>query len=47
MTYIYVKSNAKTCVISYLRVSEYGMPNGSNFRVAFTADSTHKRGKKW
>ena len=47
LTYIYVKSNAKTCVISYLRVPEYGMPIGSNFRAAFTPDSTPKRGKKW
>ena len=36
LTYIYVKSNAKTCVILYLRVPEYGMTNGSNFRVALT-----------
>ena len=40
------KSNAKTNVISYLRVPEYGMTNGSNLRVAFTTDSTPKRGKK-
>ena len=40
------KSNAKTSVISYLRVPEYGMTNGSNLMVAFTPDSTPKRGKK-
>ena len=40
------KSNAKTNVISYLRVPEYGMTNGSNLRVAFTTGSTPKRGKK-
>ena len=46
MTCIYVKkkSKAKTSVISYLRVPEYGMTNGSNLRVA--SDSTPKRGKK-
>ena len=31
---------------SYLRVPEYGMTNGSNLRVAFTLDSTPKRGEK-
>ena len=47
LTCIYVKKrNAKTYVISYLRVPEYGMTNGSNHRVAFTTDSTPKRGKK-
>ena len=40
------KSNSKTSVVSYLRVPEYGMTNGSNLRVAFTPDSTPKRGKK-
>ena len=40
------KSNANTSVISYLRVPEYGMTNGSNIRVAFTLDSTPKRGNK-
>ena len=44
--YVKKKSNAKTNVISYLRVPEYGMTNGSNLRVAFTTDSTPKRGKK-
>ena len=46
MTCIYVKSNAKTSVISYLRVPEYRMTNESNLRVAFTPDSTPKSGKK-
>ena len=36
MTCIYVKSNAKTSVISYLRVPEYRMTKESNLRVAFT-----------
>ena len=43
--YLCKKSNAKTSVISYLRVPEYGMTNGSNIRVAFTLDSIPKRGK--
>ena len=40
------KSNAKTSVISYLRVPEYGMANENNLRVAFTPDSTPKGVKK-
>ena len=44
--YLCKKSKAKTRVISYLRAPEYGMTNGSNLRVAFTPDSTPKRGKK-
>ena len=43
--YLCKKSNAKTSVISYPRVSEYGMTNGSNIRVASTPDHTPKRGK--
>ncbi len=35
MTCIYVKCNAKTSVISYLRVPDYGIINGSNLMVAF------------
>ena len=42
MTCIYLKSNAKTSVISYVRVPEYGMTNGSNLRVVFTPNSTPK-----
>ncbi len=34
LTCICVNSNAKTSVISYLRVPEYRMTNGSNRRVA-------------
>ena len=40
------KKKAKTSVISYLLVPEYGMTNGSNLRVAFTLDRTPKMGKK-
>ena len=44
--YLCKKSNSKTSVISHLRVPEYGMVKGSNFMVAFTPDSTPKRGQK-
>ena len=45
--YIYVKKiNAKTSVISYLRVPEYGMTNESNLRVAFTLRVLPKGVKK-
>ena len=40
------KTNAKTTYLLHLRVPEYGMSNGRNLRVAFTTDSTPKRGKK-
>ena len=42
--YLCKSRNAKTIVISYLSVLEYGMTNGSNLRDAFTPDSTPKRG---
>ena len=42
--YVCKKINAKTSVISYLRVPEYGMTNGSKLRVSFTPDSTPERG---
>ena len=48
---LYDKSTA-TVLVAIFAVSdqssvlEYGMTNGSNLRVAFTTDSTPKRGKK-
>ena len=45
-TYLCKKRNAKTRVISYLSVPEYGMTNGSIIMGAFTPDSSPKRGKK-
>ena len=44
--YLCKSRNAKTIVISYLSVPEYGMTNGSNLRDAFTLDSTPKGVKR-
>ena len=44
--YLCKRRNAKTIVISYLSVPEYGMTNGSKLMDDFTHDSTPKRGKK-
>ncbi len=45
-TYLCKKRNAKTSVISYLSVPEYGTTNGRNLMGAFTSDSSPKRDKK-
>ena len=44
--YLCKRRNAKTVVILYLSVAEYGMTNGSNLRDAFTTKSTPKTGTK-